>query len=70
MVKVDKFIIPVDIMVLDLEEDVQMPIILGRPFLATIGTIIDVKNGKLKFRIEDKEVKFNLNSMVRYPFIH
>lgn len=33
-VKVDKFIFPMDFVVLDTEEDVKTPLILGRPFLA------------------------------------
>ncbi|XP_071924761.1 uncharacterized protein [Coffea arabica] len=37
LIKVQKFIIPVDFVVLDMEEDISMPIILGRPFLATAG---------------------------------
>ncbi|KAJ9177086.1 hypothetical protein P3X46_012338 [Hevea brasiliensis] len=44
-IKVGKFFILVDFIVLEMEEDVQIPIILGRPFLATAGAIIDVKNG-------------------------
>ncbi|XP_073049542.1 uncharacterized protein [Primulina eburnea] len=35
LVKVDKFIFPVDFVVLDVEEDREIPLILGRPFLAT-----------------------------------
>ena len=35
LVKVDKFIFPVDFIVLDMEEDKEIAIILGRPFLAT-----------------------------------
>ncbi|XP_075498035.1 uncharacterized protein LOC142536422 [Primulina tabacum] len=35
LVKVDKFIFPEDFVVLDMEEDVEMPLIFGRPFLAT-----------------------------------
>ena len=35
-IKVDKFIFPVGFMVLDMEEDVKVPIILGRPFLAIV----------------------------------
>ena len=35
LVKVNKFISPVDFMVLDMEEDEKMPPIIGRPFLAT-----------------------------------
>ena len=35
LVKVDKFIFPKDFIVLDMEEDKEIPIILGMPFLAT-----------------------------------
>ncbi|XP_022863171.1 uncharacterized protein LOC111383320 [Olea europaea var. sylvestris] len=35
LVKVDKFIFPADFIVLDMEEDSNIPLILGRPFLAT-----------------------------------
>ncbi|GKB29360.1 uncharacterized protein Tco_0868761, partial [Tanacetum coccineum] len=35
VVKIDKFIFPVDFVILDMEEDHRIPIILGRPFLAT-----------------------------------
>ena len=35
LVKVDKFIFLADFVVLDMEEDSEIPIILGRPFLAT-----------------------------------
>ena len=43
LVKVDKFIFPVDFIVLDFEADKEVPIILGRPFLATAKTLIDVQ---------------------------
>ncbi|XP_073304614.1 uncharacterized protein [Primulina huaijiensis] len=46
LVKVDKFIFPADFVVLDMEEDMQMPLILGRPFLATGKALIDVQEGK------------------------
>ncbi|KAL5550236.1 hypothetical protein UlMin_000412 [Ulmus minor] len=51
LVKVDKFIFPVDFIVLDYEADLEVPIILGRPFLATGRTLIDVQNGKLTMRV-------------------
>ena len=35
LVKVDKLILPADFIILDMEEDKDVPIILGRPFLAT-----------------------------------
>ena len=42
LVKVDKFIFLDDFIVLDMEEDKEIPIILGRPFLATGRAMIDV----------------------------
>ena len=42
LVKVDKFIFPADFIVLDMEEDKEIPIILGRPFLSTKRAMIDV----------------------------
>ena len=42
LVKVDKFIFLADFIILDMEEDADVPVIIGRPFLATGRTIIDV----------------------------
>ena len=49
LIKFKKFIIPIEFVILDMEENVNMPLILGRPFLTIIGAIIDVKQRKLKF---------------------
>ncbi|KAL5569891.1 hypothetical protein UlMin_026466 [Ulmus minor] len=54
LVKVDKFIFPADFIVLDMEEDREVPLILGRPFLATGRTLIDVHQGKLILRVQDE----------------
>ena len=35
LIKVGKFIFPVDFVVMEMEEDTQVPLLLGRPFLAT-----------------------------------
>ncbi|XP_015389831.1 uncharacterized protein LOC107178754 [Citrus sinensis] len=43
LVKVDKFIFPVDFIVLDFEADKEVPIILGRPFLVTGKTLIELQ---------------------------
>ena len=42
LIKVDRFIFPVDFVILDFEEDRQCPLILGRPFLNTRRALIDV----------------------------
>ena len=67
LVKVDKFIFPADFIVLDMEEDKEIPIILGRPFLATGRAMIDVQRGELKLRVQEDEVKFNVFEAVRHP---
>ncbi|KAL0455801.1 UNVERIFIED_CONTAM: hypothetical protein Slati_0919300, partial [Sesamum latifolium] len=54
LVKVGKFVIPVDFIVLDMEEDKNMPLILGRPFLATSRALIDVQQGQLTLRVNDE----------------
>ena len=67
LVKVDKFIFPADFIVLDMEEDKEIPIILGRPFLETGRAMIDVQRGELKLRVQEDEVKFNVFEAVRHP---
>ncbi|XP_070026005.1 uncharacterized protein [Nicotiana sylvestris] len=43
LVRVDKFILPADFVILDCEVDYEVPIILGRPFLATWKALVDVE---------------------------
>ena len=66
LVKADKFIFPVNFVVLEMEEDMEVPIILGRMFLATDQALIDVKNEELTLRGGDEEVKFNLTKDARF----
>ena len=42
LVKVNKFIFPTDFIVQDIEEDLKIPIILGKPFLATGRALVNV----------------------------
>ncbi|XP_074342337.1 uncharacterized protein LOC141679861 [Apium graveolens] len=65
LVKVDRFVIPCDFVVLEMSEDVDIPIILRRPFLATAGTNIDVKAGKLTLKVGEEKVDFDLNQAVK-----
>ena len=67
LVKLDKFIFPTYFIVLDMEEDKELPIILGRPFVATGRVMIDVQRGELKLRVQDDEVKFNVFEAMRHP---
>ncbi|XP_062093785.1 uncharacterized protein LOC133799807 [Humulus lupulus] len=67
LVRVDKFIFPADFIVLDYEEDREVPIILGRPFLVTGRTLIDVQKGELTMRVQDEKVTFNVFKAMRFP---
>ena len=45
LVKVESFIFSDDFVILDCEVDFKVPIILGRPFLATGRALVDMENG-------------------------
>jgi hypothetical protein len=50
--------IPVDFMVLEMDVCRQMPLILGRPFLSTVGAMIDVAAGIIKLNMSGKDETF------------
>ncbi|XP_052621638.1 uncharacterized protein LOC128127239 [Lactuca sativa] len=58
LIKVDKFIFPVDFVVLDMEEDPEIPIILGISFLNTACALIDVCESTLTLRVGDESAVF------------
>ena len=60
LVKVGKFIFPVNFIILDMEEDSQVPLLLGRPFLATGAALIDMQKGVLTLRVGEEAADFNL----------
>ncbi|XP_074283283.1 uncharacterized protein LOC141607834 [Silene latifolia] len=68
-VKVGKFFIPVDFIVLDIAEDTRTQNILGRPFLCTVGAIIDVKLGCLTLEVGDDVITFSLPETLSRPMI-
>lgn len=67
LVRVDKFIFPADFIVLDFEEDKEVSIIFGRPFLATRRTLIDVQKGELRMRVQNDHVTFNVLKVMKFP---
>ena len=60
LVKVGDYYIPGDFFILEIEEDRQISIILGCPFLATAGAIIDVKRRKNALEIGEEKVEFDV----------
>jgi hypothetical protein len=49
MVELHMTFVPVDFIIMDMENKTSSPIILGRHFLRTTGAIIDSKEGNVKF---------------------
>jgi hypothetical protein len=55
LIMVNNNLIPVDFLVLDVECNASCPIILGRPFLRTVGAIIDMMEGTIKYQFTLKK---------------
>ncbi|XP_070048568.1 uncharacterized protein [Nicotiana tomentosiformis] len=54
LVQVGKFVFPADFVILDCHVDEEIPIILGRPLLATRRALIDCETGELKIRLNNE----------------
>ncbi|CAN6547921.1 unnamed protein product [Malus baccata var. baccata] len=70
LVQVNRLIFPADFFVLEMEHDpmpTALPLILGRPFLRTARTKIDVYDGTLTMEIDGEIVKFRIFDAMRYP---
>ena len=65
LIKVENFIFHVDIVVMGMEEDTQVPLLLGRPFLDTKTALIDVNKGEHTLMVGDEVVHFNLNKSLK-----
>jgi len=68
LIKVDKFYFPMDFIVLDTEPvqnvGVQIPVILGRPFLATANALINCRMGVMKISFGNMTVELNIFDIV------
>jgi hypothetical protein len=60
-VKVEHHFIPVDFVVLEMGEREKPPLILGRPFIKTVGATIDVGKGEIMFDINGERSSFKFH---------
>ena len=67
LVKVCHFTFPMDFVIMNIEEDVEIPLILGRPFMVTAKCIVDIGNGNLEMSVEDQKATFNLFEGSKHP---
>ncbi|GJR02871.1 DNA-directed DNA polymerase [Tanacetum coccineum] len=58
LVGIGKFVFPADFIILDILEDVKVPLILGRLFLSTAHAKIDVFKSKITLRVGDEKIIF------------
>ena len=67
LVQVKHLIFPADFVVMDIEEDPEIPIILGHPFISTARCIVDMGKGKLELSVEDQKISFDLFEVMKHP---
>jgi len=60
LVRVKYFIFPADFVVMDICEDNDIPVILGRPFMLIASCIVDMGRKKLELDFEDQKIDFDL----------
>ncbi|KAM2574364.1 hypothetical protein TB2_006334 [Malus domestica] len=70
LVQVNHLVFPADFYVLEIDESNHahsLPILLGRPFMKTARTKIDVYSGTLSMEFDGEVVNFNLSDSIKYP---
>jgi hypothetical protein len=71
LIKVDKFYFPVDFIVLDTEPvqviESEIPVILGRPFLATANALINCRSGVMKISFGNMKMELNIFHIRKQP---
>nr|GEW53504.1 reverse transcriptase domain-containing protein [Tanacetum cinerariifolium] len=68
LVEVGKFTIPADFVILKMEEDIKVPLILGRPFLHTADAVIRVKQKQLNLGVETEQMIFNIDFAMKHSY--
>ncbi|XP_073137356.1 uncharacterized protein [Henckelia pumila] len=68
LVQVGELVFPADFYILDMKNnELNNPILLGRPFLKTSKSVIDVDNGTLTMEFDGKIAKFNIFDALKNP---
>ncbi|GJT86795.1 retrovirus-related pol polyprotein from transposon TNT 1-94 [Tanacetum coccineum] len=58
LVRIGKFTFPVEFIILDIPEDIKVPLFLGRPSLSTARAKIDVYKRKITLRVGEEKIIF------------
>ncbi|XP_050919457.1 uncharacterized protein LOC127137000 [Lathyrus oleraceus] len=68
LVKIDKFVFPVDFVILEMPEDEEISLILGRPFLETGRCLINIEEGTMILKVYDEELKIDVKNTMKYKY--
>ncbi|XP_071739745.1 uncharacterized protein [Rutidosis leptorrhynchoides] len=60
LVSIDTLVFSIDFVIMEMKEDLQVPLILGRPFLTTADTIILVQCNQLNIGVGEERVTINI----------
>ncbi|KAJ9541590.1 LOW QUALITY PROTEIN: hypothetical protein OSB04_028096 [Centaurea solstitialis] len=64
MVRVDRFDFPADFVILDIKDEVKVPLILGRPFLNTASAVIHVAKRELSLGIGEDRITLSIDGIL------
>jgi len=56
-----------DFVIIDIEEDFDIPLILGHPYMLTTKCVVDLGNGNLEMSVEDQKAILNLFEAIKHP---
>ena len=48
-----------------MEEDLEIPILFGRPFFMTAGAIIDIRKGKITLKVDNEHMEFDVSKIMK-----
>ena len=72
LLQIDKFVYPVDFIVLETQPVAEsykpIPVILGRPFLATANALINCRNGIMNLSFGNMTLELNVFNMCKQPY--
>ena len=66
LIQVKQLVFPAKFVVMDIEEDPDIPIILGCPFMSITNCIVDMGKGKLELSMEDQKALFDLFEAINH----
>ena len=69
LVRIERFVFPIDFIILYMPKHIKIPLILGRPFLSTAHAKIDVSKRKISLRVGDDKLVYKCENPVDKVFL-